>query len=96
MVSEEVYGIYLERAKVILIETSKQLKVQVDKASEDLSELAKVIGEYGKEYLSVAAMKSPVPVKDIVETFISSTDDLNKISKVRYFHLGIPYGMCNI
>lgn len=95
-VSQEVYEIYSERAKVILIETSKQLKAQADKASQDLNELAKVIGEDGKEYLSLAAENSPVPLKDVVETFTSPSDDLDKISKVRDFYLGIPYGMCNV
>lgn len=92
-VSQEVYEIYSERAKVILIETSKQLKAQADKASQDLNELAKVIGEDGKEYLSLAAENSPVPLKDVVETFTSPSDDLDKISKVRDFYLGIPYGV---
>ncbi|KAJ7950126.1 protein FATTY ACID EXPORT 3, chloroplastic [Quillaja saponaria] len=36
---------------------------------------------------------SPEPVKEIVETFTSSTDDLNGISGVRDFHIGIPYGL---
>lgn len=92
-VSQEAYEIYSERAKVILIETSKQLKAQADKASQDLNELAKAIGEDGKEYLSLAAEKSPVPLKDVVETFTSPSDDLDKISKVRDFYLGIPYGV---
>lgn len=95
-VSQEAYAIYSERAKAILIETSNLLKEQTDKASQDLNELAKAIGEDGKDYLSVAAENSPVPVKDIVETFTSSTDDLNKISKLRDFYLGIPYGTCNV
>ena len=95
-VSQEAYEIYSERAKVILVETSTQMKDQADKASQDLNELAKAIGEGGKEYLSLAADNSPVSVKDIVETFTSSTDDLNKISKVRDFYLGIPYGTCNV
>lgn len=92
--SQEVYELYSERAKVILVETSKQLKVQSDMASQRLNELVKTVSEDGKEYLSSAAEKSPEPMKDIVETFISSADDLDKFYKVRDFHLGIPYGMC--
>ncbi|XP_042514946.1 protein FATTY ACID EXPORT 3, chloroplastic [Macadamia integrifolia] len=90
--SQEAYELYSKKAMVILNETSKQLKIQAKKARQDLSVLAKEISEEGKEYLSTAAENSPEPVKDIVETFASSTDDLNDASKVRDFYLGIPYG----
>lgn len=94
-VSQEAYEIYSKKALVILKETSEQLKIQADKARHDLSEVAKEISEEGKEYLTTAAENSPEPVKEIVETFTSSTDDLNDISRVHDFYLGIPYGMCN-
>ena len=35
---------------------------------------------------------SPLQVKEIVETFSSSADDFNDISKVLDFHIGLPYG----
>ncbi|KAK9291188.1 hypothetical protein L1049_009376 [Liquidambar formosana] len=92
-VSQEAYEIYSKKAIVILKETSERLKIQADKARYDLSVIAKEISEESKVYLSTAAEKSPEPVKDIVETFASSTDDLNEISKVRDFYLGIPYGV---
>ncbi|KAJ4978133.1 hypothetical protein NE237_008913 [Protea cynaroides] len=90
--SQEAYELYSKKAMVILKETSKQLKIQAEKARQDLTVVAKEISEGGKEYLSTAAEKSPEPVKDIVETFASSTDDLNEVSKVRDWYLGIPYG----
>lgn len=91
--SQEAYEIYSKKAMIILNETSKQLKIQADKARNDLSVLAKEISEEGKEYLSTAAENSPESVKEVVETLASSTDDLNDISKVRDFYFGIPYGM---
>uniref|UniRef100_A0A5B6Z467 Uncharacterized protein n=1 Tax=Davidia involucrata TaxID=16924 RepID=A0A5B6Z467_DAVIN len=92
-VSQEAYDLYSEKAIVILKETSEQLKIQAEKARKDLSVIAKEINEEGKKYLSTAAEKSPEPVKDIVETFASSTDDVKDISKMRDFYLGIPYGI---
>lgn len=90
--SQEAYELYSQRAMVILKETSEQLRIQADKARYDLSEVAKEISEGGREYLSTAASNSPEPVKDIVDTFTSSTDDLDEPSKVRDFYVGIPYG----
>ncbi|VVA14429.1 PREDICTED: FATTY ACID EXPORT [Prunus dulcis] len=92
-ISQEAYELYSKKALVILKETSEQLKIQADKARIDLSEIAKEISEEGKEYISTAAKNSPEPVKEIVETFNSSADDLNDVSKVRDFHVGIPYGL---
>lgn len=92
-VSQEAYEVYSKKAMVILQETSEQLKIQADKTRHDLTVLAKEISEEGQEYLSTAAEQSPEPVKDIVETFASSKNELKDISKVQDFHLGIPYGM---
>ncbi|KAI3991571.1 hypothetical protein MKX01_040581 [Papaver californicum] len=92
-ISQEVYELYSKRAAVILKETSEQLKIQAEKSSHDLSRLAKDIGVEGKEYLSAVAEKSPEQVKDIVETFAtSSADDWKNVDKVPHFFLGIPYG----
>ncbi|XP_061349942.1 protein FATTY ACID EXPORT 3, chloroplastic [Gastrolobium bilobum] len=87
-ISQEAYELYSKKAIVILKDTTEQLKVQADKARHDLS----VAAIEGKEYLSTAAENSP-EVKDIVETFTSPTDDLNKISGVRDFYVGVPYGL---
>ncbi|KAL3531599.1 hypothetical protein ACH5RR_005120 [Cinchona calisaya] len=91
-VSQEAYELYSEKAMIILKETSEKLKVQAEKARKELSVIAKEISQESKEYLSSAAENSPEPVKDIVETFASSTDELKEVSKVRDFYLGIPYG----
>ncbi|KAF8394816.1 hypothetical protein HHK36_018752 [Tetracentron sinense] len=91
-VSEEAYELYSKKAMVILKEISGQLKIQAVKARRDLNIIAKGISKEGKEYLSAAAENSPEPVKDIMETFASSTDDFKEVSKVRDFYLGIPYG----
>ncbi|KAM0040625.1 putative TMEM14 family protein [Helianthus debilis subsp. tardiflorus] len=91
-ISQEAYEVYLTKATTILKETSHQLKIQADKASEDLSVIAKELSEEGKVYLSSAAENSPAPVKDIVETFASSADDLKDVSQVLDFYVGIPYG----
>ena len=92
-VSQEAYEVYSDKAMIILKETSEKLKIQADKAREDWTIIAKEISEESKEYLTTAAESSPEPVKDIVETFVSSADELNDVSKVRDFYVGIPYGM---
>ncbi|KAM3382498.1 protein FATTY ACID EXPORT 3, chloroplastic [Capsicum galapagoense] len=91
-VSEEAYEVYSDKAMIILKETSEKLKIQAEKARDDLTIIAKEISEESKEYLTAAADNSPEPVKDIVETFASSADELNDMSKVRDFYVGIPYG----
>ncbi|XP_071722167.1 protein FATTY ACID EXPORT 3, chloroplastic [Rutidosis leptorrhynchoides] len=91
-ISQEAYEEYLKKTLVVLKETSERLKIQADKASEDLSVIAKELSEEGKVYLSAAAENSPEPVKDIVETFASSTDDVKDVSQVLDFYVGIPYG----
>lgn len=94
-VSQEAYEVYSKKAMVVLKETSEQLKIQADKAKEDLTVVAKEISEEGKVYLTSAAKNSPEPVKEIVETYSSSTEnvDFHEIDSFRDFHLGIPYGM---
>ncbi|GLU14868.1 hypothetical protein SLE2022_314110 [Rubroshorea leprosula] len=69
--SQEAYEMYSKRAVIILKETSEQLKIQAEKARNDLTEPAREISEEGKEYISTAAENSPEPVKEIVETFSS-------------------------
>lgn len=92
-VSQEAYEVYSKKAMIVLKDTSEKLKIQAEKARQDLSVIAKEISEEGKEYLTNAAENSPEEVKDIVETFASSTDELKDVSKVRDFYLGIPYGL---
>ncbi|KAK3405015.1 hypothetical protein EUGRSUZ_K01286 [Eucalyptus grandis] len=92
-ISQEAYDIYSKKAVVILKEASEQLKIQAEKARYELAIVAKELSEEGQEYLSVAAEKTPEPVKEIVETFSTPTEDLNDISKVQDFYLGIPYGL---
>lgn len=91
--SKEAYELYSEKAFVILKETSEKLKIQAEKARQDLIDIAKETAEESKEYLATAAENSPEPLKDIVETFATSTDEFNDVSKVRDFYIGIPYGM---
>ncbi|KAL1808090.1 hypothetical protein ACET3Z_025080 [Daucus carota] len=91
-VSQEAYEEYSKRANVILKETSKQLKIQAEKAKKDLTVIAEEVSKEGKQYLSKAADESPEPVKDIVQTFAASSDELNEVSQVRDFYIGIPYG----
>jgi hypothetical protein len=91
-VSQEAYELYSKKAMVILKETSEDLKIQAEKARKDLIIIANEISEESKGYLSTAAENSPEQVKDILETFASPSDDLNEISKVRDFYVGIPYG----
>ncbi|KHG23638.1 Ribosome-recycling factor [Gossypium arboreum] len=92
-VSQEAYEIYSKKALVTLKETSEQLKIQAEKARNDLIEIVKETSEEGKVYLSTAAENSPPQVKEIVGTYYSSADDFNDISKVLDFHVGIPYGI---
>ncbi|XP_015580573.1 protein FATTY ACID EXPORT 3, chloroplastic isoform X2 [Ricinus communis] len=91
--SGESYEEYSKKAMVVLRETQDQLQVLSDKLQTNLSEITKEVAVGSKEYLSTAAENSPEPVKEIVESLASSTDDLNEISQVRDFHVGIPYGL---
>ncbi|MQL85238.1 hypothetical protein Taro_017750 [Colocasia esculenta] len=91
-VSQEAYEVYSKRAMVALKEATENIKIQADEARHELNKLAEVISVEGKEYLSTAAKDSPEPVKDIVETFAASPDELKNVSEVRDFYLGIPYG----
>ncbi|RAL52018.1 unnamed protein product [Cuscuta campestris] len=90
--SQEAYDVYSKKAIIILKETSEKIEIQSKKARSDLSVVAKEVGKGSKEYLTIAAEKSPESLKDVVETFASSTDELNDVSEIRDFHLGIPYG----
>ena len=90
--SQEAYEVYSKKAAVILRETAEQLKIQAEEARKDLTAMAKELSEEGREYLTAAAENSPEPVKDVVETF-ASADDLDDVSKVLDFYVGIPYGM---
>ncbi|KAJ6381554.1 hypothetical protein OIU77_030271 [Salix suchowensis] len=92
-VSQEAYEIYSKKGMVVLQETSEKLKIQAEKAKIDLGGIAKEFGEDSIELLTVATENSPEPVKEVVETLASSTDNLNDVSKVRDFQLGIPYGL---
>lgn len=91
--SQEAYEVFAKDAMVVLKETAERLKIEADKAKQDLSIVAKQMSEEGKVYLRTATKKYPEPVKDVVETFASSTDDLKDMSRVRDFHIGVPYGM---
>lgn len=92
VISQEAYDVYSKKAIAILEETSETLKIQADKTRQDLGVIAKQISQEGQVYLSTAAVNSPEPVKDIVETFASSLDELKQGSAVHDFYLGIPYG----
>ncbi|KAK1351681.1 protein FATTY ACID EXPORT 3, chloroplastic [Heracleum sosnowskyi] len=65
-VSQEAYEQYSKKAAVVFKEASEQLKVQAEKAKQDLSVIAKEVSE---------------------------EEDLDEISEVRDFYLGIPYGL---
>lgn len=91
-VSQEAYELYSRKAIVILKDTTEQLKVLADKTRHELGVAAKEITEEGKGYLSAAAENSP-EVMDIVETFTSPSDDIQKLSGVRDFYVGVPYGL---
>lgn len=90
-VSQEAYEVYMKKAVVTLKETAEQLKIQADQAKQDLSVMTRELSEEGRQYLATAAENSPEPVKDVVETFVSARD-LDDVSKVRDFYIGIPYG----
>ncbi|CAO2823929.1 unnamed protein product [Amaranthus hypochondriacus] len=90
-VSQEAYEVYMKNAVVTLKETAERLKIQADQSRQDLSVMAKELREEGRQYLTIATENSPEPVKDVMETFASARD-LDDISKVRDFYVGIPYG----
>lgn len=92
-VSQEAYEVYSKKAIVTLNETSEKLKIQADKARQDLTAISKEIAQESQQYLAIAADNSPEPVKDIVETFATSADEFNQVSNLRDFYIGVPYGM---
>ncbi|CAM8964708.1 unnamed protein product [Rhodiola kirilowii] len=91
-VSQEAYELYSKKATVILKETSERLKIQADKASQDLGVVLNEISEESKVYFANAAENSPEPVKEIVETYASSTEELSSFEQLKDFHVGIPFG----
>lgn len=90
-VSSEAYTVNSQKAMTILKDTSEQLRIQAEKAKEELGTKAKVVGEEGREYILKAAEESPSDVKEIVDAF-ASTEDLKDVSRTQDFHVGIPYG----
>lgn len=48
-ISQEAYELYSKEAIVVLKETSKQLKIEAEKAREDLTVIAQEISEEGKK-----------------------------------------------
>ncbi|GAA0159851.1 hypothetical protein LIER_16541 [Lithospermum erythrorhizon] len=90
-ISQEAYELYSEKAAIVLKDASDKLKVQAEKARQDLTVKLEEISEESREYLACAAENSPEPVKDIVETF-ASADEIKEASALRDFYLGIPYG----
>ncbi|XP_068645057.1 protein FATTY ACID EXPORT 3, chloroplastic-like [Aristolochia californica] len=92
-ISQASYEAYSKKAMIILKDTSERLKIEANNARRDLAIVAKEFGDEGLEYLSSVAEKSPEPVKEVVETFSSSTPKFTHLSEVRDFYLGIPYGL---
>ncbi|KAM7265703.1 hypothetical protein ACFE04_003386 [Oxalis oulophora] len=92
-VSQEAYEIYSKKATVILKQASEQLKIDAQNARVNLADVAKEITEESKEYIVAASENSPQSLKEVVETLSSAADDLDDISEVRDFLLGIPYGL---
>ncbi|XP_065049076.1 protein FATTY ACID EXPORT 3, chloroplastic-like isoform X1 [Musa acuminata AAA Group] len=90
-VSERAYGIYSKKAIEILMDTFEKLKIQADKARDDLRIIAKEFSKEGKEYFSAAAKNSPDSLRDILEIYASASD-LKNTAAIRDFYLGIPYG----
>lgn len=90
-VSSEAYTVNSQKAMTVLKDTSEQLRIQAEKAKEELGTKAKEVGEEGREYILKAAEESPSDVKEIVEAF-TSTEDLKDVSRAQDFHVGIPYG----
>ncbi|VVB02611.1 unnamed protein product [Arabis nemorensis] len=90
--SSEAYTVNSQKAMTILKDTSEQLRIQAEKAKEELGTKAKEVSEEGREYILKAAEESPSDVKEIVEAF-ASTEDLKDVSRTQDFHVGIPYGL---
>ncbi|EOA27448.1 hypothetical protein CARUB_v10023584mg [Capsella rubella] len=91
-VSSEAYSVNSQKAMRVLKETSEQLRIQAEKAKEELGTKAKVVSEEGREIIMKAAEDSPSDVKEIVEAF-ASTEDLKDVDQANDFHVGIPYGL---
>ncbi|KAL9265238.1 FATTY ACID EXPORT 3, chloroplastic-like protein [Drosera capensis] len=92
-VSQEAYEMYSKKAMTVLKETAEKLKIHADQARYDLAVVTRELGQEGKEYLAIAAEHSPEPVKDVVEIFALPSDDINDISQLQDFYVGIPYGV---
>jgi hypothetical protein len=92
-VSQEAYELYSKKAMVVLKQASEQLKIDAQNTRVNLADIAKEISEESKEYMVSASKNSPESLKEVVETLSSAADDLDNISEVRDFVLGIPYGL---
>lgn len=91
-VSQEAYENYMKKTMVVLKNTARDLNIEAAKASYDISIIVQELGEEGKEYIAKAAANSPEPLKDVVETFTSSTKNVKHVSEMHDFYVGVPYG----
>jgi hypothetical protein len=91
--SEESYVIYSKKATEVLLVLSEKLKIEAEKAQEDLSKIAKEISEEGQEYLIRVSENPPESTKELVGVFKESSEVKN-IDDVRDYHVGVVYGMC--
>lgn len=92
-ISKEAYAVYAEKAKIVLKDTTEQLKLQSEKMRVVLASSAEDISVKGKENLSIWMENAPETVKDVAETALGvHPEDLKNLSKIHDFCLGIPYG----
>ncbi|KAH9308794.1 hypothetical protein KI387_036705, partial [Taxus chinensis] len=92
-ISKEAYVVYAEKAKIVLKDSTEQLKLQAQNTRGVLVSTAEELSEKGKQNFSALIENAPEPVKDIAETaFGAHPEDIQKLSGVHDFCVGIPYG----
>ncbi|GJP29345.1 hypothetical protein CLOM_g16468 [Closterium sp. NIES-68] len=82
-----------EQLKVQAEKAKVQIKEQADKASHQIEEVLHHVEE-NKEQIAAVAKDAPEPIREIVETAISShsRDAIRRGAVIHDFCLGIPYG----
>ncbi|XP_057818115.1 protein FATTY ACID EXPORT 3, chloroplastic [Cryptomeria japonica] len=92
-ISNEAYIVYAEKAKIALKDATEQLKLQTENTRGLLVSTAEEISIKGKQNFSVLVENAPEHVKEIVVVaFDTHPEDLQKLSGIHDFCLGIPYG----
>ncbi|GBG88427.1 hypothetical protein CBR_g47126 [Chara braunii] len=83
-----------ERTRLVIAQSTEEMKRQAEKAKEVIVSTAKVVAEQGKEGLAQVVESTPQPIKEIAEVAVTahSSERSKSGAAIHDFCLGIPYG----